>query len=190
MSETESGVGAKEFRVEGTPERIVSMIHGYLESDEWPHKEQSQVFKALITGSNKLTCKVDYGYNPWGCVVWLLLFIVTLGAAILAWLAWILWLRDDYVPAVYVGAYPESTSLSRVTLSSKRKPEYLEPIAEWIQRELVEKRRAADSLLEQRGSSKDDDIPAQIRKLGELRDAGVLTEDEFERKKSELLDRM
>jgi hypothetical protein len=34
------------------------------------------------------------------------------------------------------------------------------------------------------------DIPDQIRKLGELRDAGVLTEEEFEAKKNELLSRM
>jgi hypothetical protein len=34
------------------------------------------------------------------------------------------------------------------------------------------------------------DIPDQIRKLGELRDAGVLTEEEFEAKKAELLSRM
>lgn len=190
MSGTETGAGSKEFRVEGTPERIVSMMHGYFESEEWPHREQSQVFKALISGSNRLTCKVDYGFNPWGCLVWLLLFVVTLGSAILVWLAWLAWFRDDSIPAVYVGAYPESSSVSRVTVSSKQKPEYAEPIAEWIQRELVEKRRAADSLHDQRTVSNDDDIPAQIRKLGELRDAGVLTADEFERKKSELLDRM
>jgi Bacterial PH domain/Short C-terminal domain len=34
------------------------------------------------------------------------------------------------------------------------------------------------------------DIPDQIRKLGELRDAGVLTAEEFEGKKAELLSRM
>lgn len=34
------------------------------------------------------------------------------------------------------------------------------------------------------------DIPDQIRKLGELRDAGVLTAEEFEAKKAELLARM
>lgn len=34
------------------------------------------------------------------------------------------------------------------------------------------------------------DIPEQIRKLAELRDAGVLNEDEFETKKKDLLDRM
>jgi hypothetical protein len=34
------------------------------------------------------------------------------------------------------------------------------------------------------------DIPEQIRKLGELRDAGVLTSEEFDSKKAELLARM
>jgi hypothetical protein len=35
-----------------------------------------------------------------------------------------------------------------------------------------------------------DDVLDQIRKLGELRDAGVLTDEEFETKKAELLDRL
>jgi hypothetical protein len=34
------------------------------------------------------------------------------------------------------------------------------------------------------------DIPGQIRQLSELRDAGILSEDEFQAKKAELLDRM
>jgi Short C-terminal domain len=34
------------------------------------------------------------------------------------------------------------------------------------------------------------DIPDEIMKLGELRDSGAITNDEFERKKAELLDRM
>ena len=34
------------------------------------------------------------------------------------------------------------------------------------------------------------DIPDQIRKLTELRDQGILTEEEFEPKKTELLDRL
>ena len=35
-----------------------------------------------------------------------------------------------------------------------------------------------------------DDIPAQIQKLASLRDAGILTEDEFTMKKAELLAKM
>ena len=34
------------------------------------------------------------------------------------------------------------------------------------------------------------DLTDQIRKLGELRDAGILTEEEFQAKKAQLLDRM
>lgn len=34
------------------------------------------------------------------------------------------------------------------------------------------------------------DIPAQIKQLAELRDAGVLTDEEFEKKKAELLARL
>ena len=46
-----------------------------------------------------------------------------------------------------------------------------------IQRELGEKRRS-------------EDVPDQIRKLAELRDAGAITDEEFEEKKKELLERM
>ena len=46
-----------------------------------------------------------------------------------------------------------------------------------IQRELGEKRRS-------------EDVPDQIRKLAELRDAGAITDEEFEEKKKDLLERM
>ena len=46
-----------------------------------------------------------------------------------------------------------------------------------IQRELSEKSRS-------------EDVPEQIRKLAELRDAGAITDEEFEEKKKDLLERM
>ena len=46
-----------------------------------------------------------------------------------------------------------------------------------IQRELGDKRRS-------------DDVPDQIRKLAELREAGAITDEEFEEKKKDLLERM
>ena len=46
-----------------------------------------------------------------------------------------------------------------------------------MQRELGEKRRS-------------EDVPDQIRKLAELRDAGAITDEEFEEKKKDLLQRM
>ena len=46
-----------------------------------------------------------------------------------------------------------------------------------IQRELGEKRRS-------------EDVPDQIRKLAKLREAGAITDEEFEEKKKDLLERM
>jgi hypothetical protein len=46
-----------------------------------------------------------------------------------------------------------------------------------IKRDLGEKRRS-------------EDVPDQIRKLAELRDAGAITEEEFQEKKKDLLERM
>jgi hypothetical protein len=42
----------------------------------------------------------------------------------------------------------------------------------------------------QRDSTGEGSIPSQIRELDELRRQGVLSEDEFARKKQQLLDRM
>jgi hypothetical protein len=39
-------------------------------------------------------------------------------------------------------------------------------------------------------ASVQNDIPEQIRKLGELKDAGLISTEEFEAKKTELLSRM
>lgn len=48
------------------------------------------------------------------------------------------------------------------------------------------------SLIQQSNNRKDtsDDIPAQIQKLASLKDAGILTEEEFATKKAELLAKM
>jgi hypothetical protein len=41
-----------------------------------------------------------------------------------------------------------------------------------------------------KGASEPDDVSEQLRRLGELRDEGVITPEDFERKKAELLGRM
>ena len=41
-----------------------------------------------------------------------------------------------------------------------------------------------------KGASEPDDLSEQLRRLGELRDEGVITPEDFERKKAELLARM
>ena len=41
-----------------------------------------------------------------------------------------------------------------------------------------------------KGSGDTGDIPTQIKKLSELKDQGILTDEEYEKKKNELLDKM
>jgi hypothetical protein len=133
--------------------------------------------------------------------------VVTLGAAIILWLLWILFERQDILPQVVVTAYPVSPGVCKVTIASEKKPEYAEPVAAWIQRELVEKTRAVEppqhwtpptpiqevpAIQQPTTSTSSGDIPEQILKLAELRDAGVISAEEFETetKKRDLLDRM
>jgi hypothetical protein len=57
-----------------------------------------------------------------------------------------------------------------------------------------ERRSRAEEMLRRAGQaqtqSRADDTAEQIRKLAELRDSGVLTDEEFETKKRELLSRL
>ena len=48
-------------------------------------------------------------------------------------------------------------------------------------------RGSAHSTSAQEGAAKEDDTLEQLKKLGELRDSGVLTDEEFEAQKKELL---
>jgi len=42
----------------------------------------------------------------------------------------------------------------------------------------------------EQNSEDNNDIPSQLKKLSELRDQGILTDEEYEKKKAELLDKM
>jgi hypothetical protein len=93
---------------------------------------------------------------------------------------------------VVVTAYPAGPGKSTVTVVSAKKPEYLRPLVEWMQREFVQKKSASGRLERHPSghSSGDNNIPQQIRLLAKLRYEGAITEDEFESKKKDLLDRI
>jgi hypothetical protein len=57
-----------------------------------------------------------------------------------------------------------------------------------VQKELVENRAAAKETSNEQPNASD--IPGQIGRLAELRDRGVITAEEFEEKKRDLLGRM
>src|SRR5215218_7753160 len=130
------------------------MIKGYFESDEWPYREKSNILGPDIMSRTRMTCVIDTGVSPLGCILWLLFTIVSFGLAIVVWLWYWFVERDGFLPQVVVTAFPESSGMSKVTVISQKRekpqemPEFTEPVTQWIQRELVEKRRAATEVPE------------------------------------------
>jgi len=61
---------------------------------------------------------------------------------------------------------------------------------EKVQNEIYKAMEACEKRIRGGVSAPADDIPAQIEKLASLRDKGIVTAEEFDRKKKELLDRM
>jgi hypothetical protein len=53
-----------EFRVEGEPARILDMVRGYFESEEWPHREISRFRSSLFGTHTRVTCILDRGATP------------------------------------------------------------------------------------------------------------------------------
>ena len=100
----------------------------------------------------------------------------------------VLW-RD--AKAVQISAVAEGEGRTRLYVIPGRR-KYADTLVKWIQKELVENKAA--TLLPSAGTPNQEaagpDIPEQIRKLAELRDSGLITEEEFEAKKTDLLDRM
>lgn len=79
----------------------------------------------------------------------------------------------------------ESTGGDRISVPKLPKGEALEA------RDLIHQKMAErDDVLTPPLASAPPDVADQIRKLGELRDAGLLTEEEFQSKKTELLKRL
>jgi len=86
-----------------------------------------------------------------------------------------------------LGAYADARQAENVCNFPSSKKRLFQEAANVIRRQVEQARRAAR---ETAATTQPDDIPTQIKKLAELKAAGILTEDEFEKKKSELLARM
>ncbi len=96
-----------------------------------------------------------------------------------------------------ITAMPEGPARTRLQVRASRR-DWQRTLDSWVQNELVENGAAAVDPAEIEGAQEEPsaappsqtDILEQIRKLDELRDAGVLSEEGFEAKKRELLDRL
>src|SRR5215213_8456235 len=89
-----------------------------------------------------------------------------------------------------VVATPEGPTQTRLSVSTSRE-DWARTLESWAQQELVENKAAKGPLYEPSDSAGGpSDIPGQIERLAELRDAGVITAEDFDKKKRDLLDRM
>lgn len=100
----------------------------------------------------------------------------------------VLW-RDS--ASARVSAVAEGEGRTRLYVVPGRR-KYADTLGKWIQNKLVENKAATSQPFggtsEHGGAATD--VPEQITRLAELRDSGLITEEEFQAKKTELLDRM
>ncbi len=149
-----------------------------------------------------------------GFLVLAVLSILTFGVFLPAYCLWVLLLRLEFRPRLTVRAKAEGTDRTKLEISSFRTGEQAAHLAEWVQRELVKNKAAAGvnalpgpatPILEEPPTENiiarmratltsmqptKEDAADQIRKLAELRDTGAITNEEFEAKKRDLLNRM
>ena len=108
------------------------------------------------------------------------------------------WLREVYrsIPIVQVSSIDYSAGLMAKTITFVSNNDTIEFTSLGDKEQLNELHNLAEEMRGQTTqdktsqSPKTDDIPGQIKKLSELKDAGILTESEFENKKKELLNKM
>lgn len=171
------------FVVDGTPERCADKVEAYFHR-EWPYGG------GVKREGTTVRCTVKIEGSGLRSLVDLLLAIITAGL----WLIWML-IRPIDFHQVRVFASEESSNKTHLAISASH-DKYKKAMAEWVQRELVENRAAASGKTpstekgKMDAASEDTDIPGKIRKLADLRDAGAITDEEFEAKKADLLGRM
>jgi hypothetical protein len=195
-----------EVVVDGTVESCMDRVDSYFRH-EWPHGGS---FGEYSDPSGKasvvLTAEKRFLFNSWGGLALIAgLSLITLGAFLVVYFVYlIIYIVLDDIAELIQSTYtaqvivrPSGAGQAKIQTSASR-PDWQQTLDSWVEKDLVENKAAAVDPAEisasegptPTGGAASTDIPEQIRKLGELRDAGVLTEEEFEAKKKDLLDRM
>ena len=91
--------------------------------------------------------------------------------------------------SVQVSVVAEGEGQTRLYVISKDR-RYARTLERWMKEELPAQAASIELSLSAAQDSTATDIPEQIKKLAELRDQGILSAEEFEVKKTDLLDRM
>jgi hypothetical protein len=90
--------------------------------------------------------------------------------------------------SVRVSVEPEGEERTRLYMIAERR-KHAQTLEKWIREELPGRAASIEPSTGPRPPTASN-IPDQIKRLAELRDSGAITDEEFERKKAELLDRM
>jgi hypothetical protein len=176
--------------VDGSPESCLAQVEAFFAHD-WPHGGS---YRRPTPNTLTLAARAPrHRYmleSRIGVVVWLILTLITVGVFAAIWFFyWMIREAGPSDPEIYkarVVATPESPTQTRVSVSASR-GDWRQTLESWVQQELVENSVAKKA---SRGQLDASDIPGQISRLAELRDGGVITAEEFEEKKRDLLDRM
>ena len=187
-----------DYVVEGTPETCLAKVEAYF-AGQWPYAGSYR-----RAGGNTVrfieaepASLID---SAGGWVVLLGLTVVTFGAFLpIYFLYWLVFRSNPTTKGAQVVASPEAPGMTRLQTTASRE-NYAQELDAWVQAELVENRAAAlaEGPPAELGSA---DAPRagdpggtgaadRIRELAELRDSGLITPEEFEAKKREILDRM
>jgi len=185
--------------VHGTPESCLAQVEAFF-AHGWPHGGN---YRRPTPNTLTLAALAPRHYlfeSIGGIVLILVLSLITAGAFLAAYVIYFM-VRNlvSGDPAIYtarVVATPESSTQTQLLISASRE-DWERTLESWVQQELVEN-KAAKVPLQDKGplfESSDTagearDIPKQLERLAELRDAGVITAEDFDKKKRDLLDRM
>jgi len=196
-----------EVVVDGTPESCLAEVAIHLR-DDWPYGGEFYRYPTQFSpGPDRIVLFGEKRYlvNSWaGLALLVFLSLITFLVFTVVYLAYILvlWFLDEaglieLQRRVQVIATLEDATRTRIEVTSNR-TDWQRTVESWVQSELVENRAAAVDPSQLDASqteashepSAPSDIPDQIQKLAALRDLGAITQEEFEGKKADLLDRM
>jgi hypothetical protein len=178
-----------QFLVDVPPEECLAKARE-LFSTNWPYGGNwyQQPNRIYLVGP-------DPDPDTWGNnIKQLFLIVITFGLYFIYWL--LKPIRTAGTAEVAVASEGGSTRLSVAATEAK----YQRVLEQWVKKQFpsakaVPPQQEVPIVIQQhpipiQTSSQPDDIPNQIKNLAELRDTGAITNEEFERKKAELLDRM
>ncbi len=112
-----------EFVIEGTLDVVLEMVRGFFESDEWPYPVKRG--RGFLHGDRRPRCTVsrpDHPIKGRNKVVASILF--------------------GFIKQVSVTAIHDEPGCTKLMVEAT-KPEHAQPLAAWIQRELIENKAAA-----------------------------------------------